>query len=71
MTEEKLKEVDLGTNPQKPRPHFDKFKTIEGEKIRANTIVETVQGCFCMGLQQDAWARSRIGSAHAQHRSRG
>ena len=50
MTEEKLEEIDLGTDPQKPRPISISSKLLRGGKGRIDLAVEGVQRCFCMGL---------------------
>ena len=61
----------FGHRPTEAKTHFDKFETIRGRKVRTDTVVEIVQRCLRMRLQRDAWARPRIGNAHAQRRSRG
>ena len=47
---EKLEEIDLGTDPQKPRPISISSKLLRGGKGRIDLAVEGVQRCFCMGL---------------------
>ena len=68
MIEEKLEEVDLGTDPQKPRPISISSKLSEDEKLELILLLKEFRD-FCM--ECDAWARPKIGSAHAQCRSRG
>jgi len=55
-----LEEVDLGTNPQKPRPISIRSKNVKGRKIKTDIVVEKVHRCLCMGLQRDARVRPKL-----------
>ena len=44
--EEKLKEVDLGTNPQKPKPISKSSKLSEGEKAGLILLLKEFRDVF-------------------------
>ena len=51
MAEEEMKEVDLGSVSQGPRPISISASLTEKEEIRIDIVAERIQRCLRMGLQ--------------------
>ena len=51
MAEEKLEEINLGLDPQEPRPISISSRLSEKGEIRIDTVAERIQRCLHMGLQ--------------------
>ena len=63
MTEEKLEEVDLGTNLQKPRSISISSKLLEDERVELILLLKEFRDFLhgtiarCLGQIQDSWCK--------------
>lgn len=65
-TEEKLEEINLGTNPQKPRPISISLKLLEEEKLELIQLLKEFKDIFAWEYKRDAGVGSKPSGRYAQ-----